>query len=154
MAAASLLDRSGASFAGALFAIAAGVSRTGVVSTAVDFSIDGFFSLEGFAVVVAFSGAALAVVELFSVVALACVDDFSVDDGFAFVEEVPFVAELVFVVDGVLAAVVAFAAGLSVRGFSLETDAVAESAFGAVSGRTPRAQALATTTSASSGIRA
>ena len=99
-------------------------------------------------------GGALAVVELLSVVTLACVDDFSVDDGFAFVEEVPLVAELDFVVEGVFAAVVAFAAGLSGRGFSLETEAVAESAFGAVSGRTPRAQALAMTTSASSGIRA
>jgi hypothetical protein len=119
------------------------------------FSIVGPFSLEGLAVVAAFSGEVFAF-EGFSAVAFATVGDFSVAVDFGFVATFPFEAELALVGAGAFADGVAFVELFAVRDFPVETDVVAESfaVVVAVSGRTPRAHALAMTKIAISGIRA
>jgi hypothetical protein len=156
MAAASLLVRSGTSFSVEPFAIGTGLSVVCGFSIAGAFSFDETFSLEGFAVVVTFSGEGFVVVEDFSAVAFATVGAFSVAVDFGFVATFPFEAELALGGAGVFAEVIAFVEAFSVRDFSVETDLAAESlaAVVAVSGRTPRAHALAMTTNAISGIRA
>jgi hypothetical protein len=156
MAAANLLVRSGTSFSAAPFATGTAFSLVGAFSIAGAFSFDEAFSLEDFAVVVDFSGGAFAVPEDFSAVAFATAGDFSVVVDFGFVATFPFAAELALVGAGVFADVVAFVEAFSVRDFPVETDVAAESlaAVAAVSGRAPRAHALAMTTIAISGIRA
>jgi hypothetical protein len=156
MAAAILLDRAGASFSIEPFATGSGFSFVCDFSIIGAFSGDDTRSLEDFAIAGAFSVAdAFAVVEFFSVFAFGLVEVFSAAVDFGFVATFPFGAELALVGAGVFAGVVAFVEGFSVRVFPVETVMVAESvaAFGAVSGRPPRAQALAMTM-AISGSRA